>query len=1402
MSLLSLSNSHITKTRYDVKLCEKRFRQRSPNLLISVFDKIECLSSIENILVRVAFNQGLCTFRVLKPNISLYVDLFANNNELNCIELTSEFDSGELCLENSCKVNEFMYTNVKCVRTMENFQLVTTELFLLNDLNQLNINYEIRENLLNLFSNLISLNGSFKVDKIKLYGKEVKFESQSRFEFVDQLYSNSHCFVQEKNSLVDLKKLRSNFHINATKNIRLSGEIYSDSVILDCLDAIDLSEGSKQTISKFSSFVSAKSIDHDATSFQSNGKMDIFSEKIHFNNNCSLNFGDCVLNIVGMEFTDSIGSIIKSNKDLVLKTQTIRRCHFNGKYWGSTAELSSDEILVAENTSTFNFTQYISIRSKETITLSSILCQADDFQAICSQNLNITRDFSAKFLNSMILSANQINLNGKIVQKQSNDNSRIFIGNYLDSIQVEKLIVNADMESSGSFKISDVVNISFGFESRLNSKIFQVNNSKNYMDSCSSKFDVDDMHIYSRESLKMSGDYVIRRMGLLECENEFELTEQALLVCECKTNAKSDAKSLILNAKSLFLAGRIINNLETIYVNVKDDIFVTTKLDLRRVKLIQFECNNFTVGNNASVVCYSSLTCLEIIAKGSFECAGKITDCKSLKINCLRFQINSTASIKSVSFYLNVKNEFKDDSNSLIESNFLNIQSIKTISIKGKYYHQLQAAENYIKLRTVKEGILINTDSLVHSDKVIFEAEKSLSINGTCRGSEANWDSMTEDIKLEQNASIIFSQKIKLIATNFVCATKSLNCENVFDCYVSNQVVVKKNSQINAKNIKIIGKSMKNYGSLIGGEKIDIFLKLYFIIDVLGLSESVVSTIFLNERSIDSSSENLEAKTILTMFSLKAKHIQIISSFYLNLFFSKIESDDFSVIALLTIDLLTMNMNFKHKKYALSNFDVCSCNIPNLLEIAKSIINFDIQRLNEIFFEGLDVKMAIGLFINSISIIFPQAGLFGQLGWNLFLLIFNLPRIINQAINFYKQGIKNIELFEIIPFIVGVKDLITQGYDVYSISKNVSLAGLKSDPPMSSIMSTSNFSKVGNMLVSTFSPSVTVYSLIDISYKNYTISGNLNKSSVLFALDYDNTKIALKIHQKFRVYKQISDQVFANSAIYDGTEMSTSSTIQVNKLQITLKKNLEQMGNSVLTTEECLIKCKNINQNGSAANLNTNSLILNVENEHKISDGAVFKSNQGQYTTKETQIAANGELNLGESTVVSEKIKINSVASNGKLLLKYLQNNSAASKYVRLENLENSVIDSYVAENQSNTAKIDNSGIDSMSSIENERNVIYEADDIDLAEFISTELKFDAKSKIEQERRLRIHLELDENSNIVGKSSKVLKEDVSTIKQDYNNDVDNLIEDVKSLKNTNNFNRVEKNANTVNIYHA
>ena len=121
-----------------------------------------------------------------------------------------------------------------------------------------------------------------------------------------------------------------------------------------------------------------------------------------------------------------------------------------------------------------------------------------------------------------------------------------------------------------------------------------------------------------------------------------------------------------------------------------------------------------------------------------------------------------------------------------------------------------------------------------------------------------------------------------------------------------------------------------------------------------------------------------------------------------------------------------------------------SINIPNIIEIVKSFIRFDTKRLREIFFKSADYKLAISLFINAIKLIFPSVGAIMSVSWNVLQLICNLPSMLQRIHNLYKKGIKNIELCEVIPLIVGIKDFALQASSIYtsivSLKENISIS--------------------------------------------------------------------------------------------------------------------------------------------------------------------------------------------------------------------------------------------------------------------------------------------------------------------------------------------------------------------------
>lgn len=241
----------------------------------------------------------------------------------------------------------------------------------------------------------------------------------------------------------------------------------------------------------------------------------------------------------------------------------------------------------------------------------------------------------------------------------------------------------------------------------------------------------------------------------------------------------------------------------------------------------------------------------------------------------------------------------------------------------------------------------------------------------------------------------------------FKCNSDSIKCGKKFECNANKKLLLNSHSFIQAERIIILGNKMVNYGRLRASESLYVSLNGYFINDLyhvckrlnLKKKELMMETTpinpdtmkrepITNKRRLSKRDRKADRKhkpkidlyqvkqkmaKLIKNFSLKAKTITVISAIFVNLG-GRAEADIYCNMSLVLIDFLGINMAYRNIKNSLISLNL-SLNIPNLFEIIKSIIKFDTKRLEEIFFATFDPLVAIGLLINAVKFIFPQAGM-------------------------------------------------------------------------------------------------------------------------------------------------------------------------------------------------------------------------------------------------------------------------------------------------------------------------------------------------------------------------------------------------------------------------------------------
>jgi hypothetical protein len=1466
---------------YNVDLIEKRFQDRHPNLMIDVVNRINYVSNRKNILAQIAFNKKNCTILLRKRSLNFSFDINEYGFNLERIEIIN-CDNEEKVIENFNQTwlksiwtaNEFVYFNIQCVKTHESFSLKTNKFMIINSFEQFNTNYELSQDTFDEFTNYIYLNGSVDVRYCLMYSHHTIIESKGVLNLT-VLESHAHEFRQNAGSNIQVNKQTL---LNTTDLIELAGKIKSESMILsasvgqivvklgsslasneeielkaklqiiidgkmqankmrfDCEGKIEISKASCLEINTKAELLANENIVIDGkincsapssmiqigeieklSSLTLNGciksnSLDLIARRIKCN--ASTIEKNNVLNIVTSTFEDSAESVFYS-KAIFGRSEDEFVLH--GKFFGHQIFVDSKNCIMFSKSSFISSSDYISIISNDVQISGRLLTNI--FQAISLSEVLTSKNSNLEFQSSFSLFAKKCNLNGNF--KSTLDElkpSTFYVGffrspdsNSTYNIKTEILDLNASIISN--IMVLDVVHeVRVKSESNINVNNLCINTS-DYKDSCESVFNLNNLVFKINDSLIMNGKYQIQDTAIFSSANSIYMNHSLII---------ENSKKMIITANNeIYLAGRFGIECQ-LNIDAGNDIIIENNLEFSSIAesmLVRLKCKHFYLKNGGKLSSRSQNVQIEIEAESVQISNGSIlTNFHSIFVKCRTFSILKS-SINDVNMIILNADSYQDDFSANINANNLKITSESSLTILGKYSRnnsdKSKVNASSVAIISSNNEIVLNKNSLIEFDQISFLVINNLVINGTCTGHCAKFNS-GDELVFGKDSSIICTQSIYAEAGSLKIDTIVIRCGEKFSCLVKGNLIFEANSQISANSIELKGKSLKNYGYLNATESISIILNRYYLNDFHCITKGEPFKKLFSERSITFESDKNSVRK-MNFFSLKAKSINIICAFYVNLCGSLIESDILSIMALVILDLLTVNLAFRNTKNSLVSVNL-SIDMPNIIEIVKSIFRFDTKRLREIFFKTVDYKQAISLFINAIKLIFPTAGAILSISWNVLLLIFNLPPILQKIQNLWKKGIKKIELCEVIPLIVGIKDLALQANSIYissvslkgnlNISINSEITNEESSGNKGpSFKVTDTFTKVGLMLASSFGSSISNDSLLSLNAINANIASNINTRS-LFSFECNNLSVAQNIYEQFITSKQRSNQMFANTAIFEGGSMETSSNIHANQLQITLTDELNQLKNSVISVTDATIKCKDLLQKGT---IDAKSSNIKVEGVHNVENTAKFKSHSGKYETGNTKV--NGNLNLNRTEIVSKNITINEngifVASNGELLLDSLLN--CTGGMLDLKNMETNIVESYVSEINSKcqltnsvvnandikiagSHKMDNSVMRANKTIditnESDLNVT------NMAEFIATELNFDPQTQLKANSQLKLiskNLNMsktsaihgDDNSDVFLKAENLINIDSKEI------NVDHVTVDAKKLDDSVKFLNME-----------
>lgn len=267
--------------------------------------------------------------------------------------------------------------------------------------------------------------------------------------------------------------------------------------------------------------------------------------------------------------------------------------------------------------------------------------------------------------------------------------------------------------------------------------------------------------------------------------------------------------------------------------------------------------------------------------------------------------------------------------------------------------------------------------------------------------------------------------------------------------------------------------------------------------------------------------------------------------------------------------------------------------------------------------------------------------------WNFFLIIYNLPNIIRKLCFLIKKG-REIELRDAIPFIVGIKSLVFQFVNIFTMVSNLNLNITPQYVPITS----DAFKTIGLMVFSSLGPMISNDSLLNITLPTFNLASNINERS-LFSLELHNFNIAQNIYQQFAFHYQ-ANTVISNTYIQEGISLVNQSNVLAERYQINLVNNLTQLSDSVVTVNDLQVKAGQVVQNGVT---NANTATIAVSDDH-IVNGSLFISRGGMISASEVTVS--GDVQVNNVQLSSNELLISStgsvMASNGSMQLKNLTN--------------------------------------------------------------------------------------------------------------------------------------------------
>lgn len=267
--------------------------------------------------------------------------------------------------------------------------------------------------------------------------------------------------------------------------------------------------------------------------------------------------------------------------------------------------------------------------------------------------------------------------------------------------------------------------------------------------------------------------------------------------------------------------------------------------------------------------------------------------------------------------------------------------------------------------------------------------------------------------------------------------------------------------------------------------------------------------------------------------------------------------------------------------------------------------------------------------------------------WNVFLIIYNLPKLIRQFCFLIEKG-REIELRDAIPFIVGIKSLVFQFVNIFTMVSNLNL----DITPQYAPITADAFKTISLMVLSSLGPMISNDALLNITLPSFNLASNINERSLL-SLEMQNFNIAQNIYQQFAFHYQ-ANAVISNTYIQEGVSLVNQSHVLAERYQLNLIDTLTQLSDSVLTVSDLQVRAGQVAQNGVT---HADTISMAVRGDHFVG-GSLDVNKGGVISTSKTTVW--GDVQVNNVQMTSNELLISPtgtvLASNGAMQLQDLVN--------------------------------------------------------------------------------------------------------------------------------------------------